>query len=138
MQEYIDSGKYAGISTLIMKDDKIVHKEYFGYLDLKNKKPIQENTIVRIFSMTKPITVVALMTLYDEGKFKLDDKVLQYIPEFEGLEVYTPNDSSYTMESHVKEMTIRHLLTHTSGISYGWQKSYVDSLYRVNKEGDWE
>lgn len=138
MQEYIDSGKYAGISTLIMKDDKIVQKEFFGYVDLNNKKPIQENTIVRIFSMTKPITVVALMTLYDEGKFKLDDKVSQYIPEFEGLEVYTPTDSSYTMESQVEEMTIRHLLTHTSGISYGWQRSYVDSLYRVNKVGDWE
>lgn len=139
MQEYIDSGKFAGISTLIMKDGKIAQKEFFGYADLTTKKPIQENTIVRIFSMTKPITAVALMTLYDEGKFKLDDKVSKFIPEFEGLEVYTPADSSYTLESQVKEMTIRHLLTHTSGISYGWnQKSYVDSLYRVNKVGGWD
>ena len=80
MQEYIDSGKYAGISTLVMKDNKIVQKEFFGYTNLTDRKPIQENTIVRIFSMTKPITAVALMTLYDEGKFKLDDKVSKYIP----------------------------------------------------------
>ncbi len=139
MQEYIDSGKFAGISTLIMKDGKIAQKQFFGSADLKNQKPMDENTIVRIFSMTKPITAVALMTLYDEGKFKLDDKVSKFIPEFDGLKVYTPNENGQTFEAQINEMTIRHLLTHTSGISYGWnQKSYVDSIYRVTKVGNWD
>lgn len=139
MQEYIDSGKFAGISTLIMKDGKIAQKQFFGSADLKNQKPMDENTIVRIFSMTKPITAVALMTLYDEGKFQLDDKVSKFIPEFDGLKVYTPNENGQTFESQINEMTVRHLLTHTSGISYGWnQKSYVDSLYRVTKVGNWD
>ena len=66
MQEYIDNGKLAGIATLVMKDDKIVHREYFGYADIEEQKPVEENSIYRIFSMTKPITAVALMTLYDE------------------------------------------------------------------------
>lgn len=74
MQEYIDSGKFAGISTLILKDGKIAQKRFFGSANLKNQKPMDENTIVRIFSMTKPITSVALMTLYDEGKFNLMTK----------------------------------------------------------------
>jgi CubicO group peptidase (beta-lactamase class C family) len=94
MQEYIDSGKYAGISTLIMKEGKIAHKEFFGYANMKNQQAMAESTIVRIFSMTKPITAVALMTLYDEGKFKLDDKVSKFIPEFEGLKVYLQTGAS--------------------------------------------
>lgn len=139
MQEYIDSGKFAGISTLIMKDGKIAQKQFFGSADLKNQKSMDENTIVRIFSMTKPITAVALMTLYDEGKFQLDDKISKFIPEFNGLKVYTPNENGQTFEPQINEMTVRHLLTHTSGISYGWnQKSYVDSLYRVTKVGNWD
>lgn len=139
MQAYIDSGEFAGISTLIVKDGKIAQKRFFGSADLVNQKPMEENTIVRIFSMSKPITAVALMTLYDEGKFKLDDNVSKFIPEFEGLKVYTPNDSGHTFEPQEKEMTIRNLLTHTSGISYGWNpKSYVDSLYRVTKVGAWD
>ena len=137
MQELIDSGKYGGISTLIIKNGEVVQNEFFGYTDLEKQKPINENTIVRIFSMTKPITAVALMTLYDEGKFKLDDKVSEYIPEFEGFLVYTSHEDGFTLEPQENEMTIRHLLTHSSGISYGWNKSYVDSLYRVNNVGNW-
>lgn len=139
MQEYIDSSKFAGITTLVMKDSKIIHKEFFGYAELEQKKPMADSTIVRIFSMSKPITAVALMTLFDEGKFTLDDKVSTYIPEFNGMKVYTPNELGQTFEPQINEMTIRHLLTHTSGISYGWNpKSYVDSLYRVNKVGTWD
>ena len=72
MQEYIDSGWLAGISTMIIKNGVIVSKEYFGYADVEEQKPIEDNTIFRMFSMTKPITAAALMTLYDEGKFKLE------------------------------------------------------------------
>jgi len=137
MQEYIDNGKLAGISTLIYKNGKTVYRKNFGVARLNDQKPLENDAIFRIFSMTKPITAVALMTLYDQGKFQLDDKVSDYIPEFKGTQVYNP--VTKTTEPQVQEVTIRHLLTHTSGIPYGWdQKAYVDSLYRVTGVGGWD
>ncbi len=137
MQEYIDNGKLAGISVLVNKNAETVYRENFGYADMNEKKPMSDSTIFRIFSMTKPITAVALMTLFDEGKFQLDDKVSKYIPEFKGAMVY--NSETKTLEPQIEEMTIRHLLTHTSGLTYGWdQKAYVDSLYRATGAGGWD
>jgi CubicO group peptidase (beta-lactamase class C family) len=136
MQEYIDSGKWAGITTLVMKDNKIVYREEFGYANMEEQLPLTENTIFRIFSMTKPVTAVALMTLFDEGKFELDDKLSRYIPEFKDVMVYNPDSGS--LEAQEEELTIRHLLTHTSGILYGWGQSHVDSLYRVYDVGGWD
>lgn len=137
MQEYIDSGKLAGISTLIYKNGQIVQRENMGFANIENQIPIKDNTIYRIYSMTKPITAVALMTLFDEGKFQMEDKIAKYIPEFEGAQVY--NTETKTLEPQVNELTIRHLLTHTSGIPYGWdQKAYVDSLYRTLGAGAWD
>lgn len=137
MQEYIDNGKLAGISTLVMKDGKVVQRANFGFADFETQKPIEDNTIFRIFSMTKPVTAVALMTLYDEGKFKLDDKVSKYIPEFKDTKVSQKNGNSFELVPQDNEMTIRHLLTHTSGFSYGWSKSYIDSLYNVTGVSGW-
>lgn len=136
MQEYIDNGKLAGIATLVMKDGKIVQSRQLGYSNIEEEKPIEENTIYRIFSMTKPITAVALMTLYDEGKFELDDKLSMYIPEFADVMVYEPGTASLVPQNN--ELTIRNLLTHTSGIVYGWGQSYVDSLYQVTGVGGWD
>jgi CubicO group peptidase (beta-lactamase class C family) len=137
MQQYIENGKLAGISTLIFKDGVIVERKNYGYADMENQKPVTDSTIFRIYSMTKPVTAAALMTLYDEGKFDLDDKVSEYIPEFEGMMVY--NAETKTEEPQKDEVTIRHLLTHTSGIPYGWdQQAYVDSLYRVRGGSGWD
>ncbi len=137
LQTYIDNEKLGGISALIYKDGETVYSENFGYLNLAEKKPMDETAIFRIFSMTKPITAVALMTLFDEGKFALDDKVAKFIPEFEGAMVY--NAETKSLEPQIDELTIRHLLTHTSGIPYGWdQKAYVDSLYRALGAGGWD
>jgi len=137
LQEYIDSSKFAGISALIYKDGETVYRKNFGYADLESEKPMDDNTIFRIFSMTKPITAAALMTLYDEGKFVLDDKVSRFIPEFAETKVFNPETKS--LEPQQNELTIRHLLTHTSGIPYGWdQNAYVDSLYRVTGAGGWD
>lgn len=139
MQEYIDLEKLPGISTMVIKEGKMVERANFGFADIGNNKPVEDKTISRIFSMTKPITAVALMTLYDEGKFKLDDKISKYIPEFEDTKVYVKTEDGFSLEPQENEITIRHLLTHTSGISYGWdQNSYVDSLYRVNNVGGWD
>ena len=136
MQEFVDSGKWAGIAALVMKDDKIVYREQFGYASIKDSLPLEEHAIFRIFSMTKPITAVALMTLYDEGKFQLDDKLSRYIPGFADVMVYDPEAKA--LEPQVDELTIRHLLTHSSGIVYGWGQSHVDSLYRASGVGNWD
>jgi len=138
MQEYIDSGKLAGISTLVIKEGKVVQRANFGFADINTQSPIDNNTIFRIFSMSKPITAVALMTLYDEGKFTLDDNVSKYIPEFKDTKVYQKNGNSFELVPQDTQMTIRHLLTHTSGLSYGWSKSYVDSLYNAKGANGWK
>ncbi|WP_297090179.1 serine hydrolase domain-containing protein [uncultured Draconibacterium sp.] len=139
IQHYIDKGELAGFSALVLKDGQEIVRLNEGYADRENSKAMEANTIFRIFSMTKPITAVALMTLYDEGKFELDDKVSKFIPEFSSAKVYTPGDNSYTLEEQENEVTIRHLLTHTSGISYGWDpNSYVDSVYRATFDSAWD
>ncbi len=131
VKKYVDEGKLAGISVMVIKDGTTVLAEQYGYADLEEQKPVDEQTIFRAFSMTKPITTVALMILYDEGKFQLDDKVSDYIPEFGKTQVY--NAENKTLEPQKNAMTIRNLLTHTSGLTYGWeQHSYVDSLYRIS------
>lgn len=137
MQEYIDEGQLAGISVMVIQDDETVAYQHFGYADVENQQPITDSTIFRAFSMTKPITAVALMMLQEAGKFQLDDKVSEYIPEFASTQVYNPATKS--LEPQKTEMTIRHLLTHTSGIPYGWdQEAYVDSLYRVSGASGWD
>ncbi len=139
MQEHIDAGHLAGFSTLVIKDGSEVQRSNLGYADKEAGKVMADKTIFRMFSMTKPVTAVALMTLYDDAKFQLDDKVSKYIPEFNNIKVYTPGENGFTLEPQQNEMTIRHLLTHTSGISYGWDlNSYVDSIYRARNIGGWD
>lgn len=138
MQEFVDQGKWAGISTLVMKDDKIVQRGLYGFANLEKQQAVEEQSIFRIFSMTKPVTTVALMTLYDEGKFELDDAVSKYIPEFRDVQVYQTLSDPPSLEPTENELSIRHLLTHTSGIVYGWGQSHVDSLYRAHGVSDWD
>ncbi|MBS0012140.1 MAG: beta-lactamase family protein [Bacteroidales bacterium] len=139
MQNYIDEGKLAGIAIMTIKDDIVVQDEALGYADIESNKSLNENTIYRIFSMSKPITAVALMTLYEDEKFELDDKVSDYIPGFAETLVYTPAEEGFTLEPQENPMTIRHLLTHTSGLTYGWEAgSYVDSLYNVTGIINWD
>ena len=129
LQKMIDDKKLAGIAALINIEGETVYRKNFGYSQLNQKTPMSDDAIFRIFSMTKPVTAVALMILFDEGKFELDDKVGKYIPEFKETMVY--NATTKSLEPQKNPMTIRHLLTHTSGLTYGWdENSYVDSLYR--------
>ncbi len=139
MQEYIDEGLYAGIAVRTIKDGVTVQDERFGYADAEGGIALGEDAIYRIFSMSKPITTVALMTLYDDGLFNLDDRLGDYIPVFAETKVYKAEDDGFTLEPQENELTIRHLLTHTSGITYGWQPgSYVDSLYNVKGVNEWD
>jgi CubicO group peptidase (beta-lactamase class C family) len=133
MQNEIDEGNTPGITTMIARHGKIVHFETYGYQDIENKIPIDKNTIFRIYSMTKPVTGVALMMLYEEGKFHLSDPVSKYIPEFKGMKVvenYYDRNPKLVDAEH--EMTIREIMSHTAGFTYGvFGNSYVDSLYRA-------
>jgi CubicO group peptidase (beta-lactamase class C family) len=130
MQKHIDDGTTGGILTMIARRGKIAHLETVGKRDIANDKPITENTIFRIYSMSKAITSIAVMTLYEEGHFNLDDPVSDYIPEFGNLMVFKDStEAGLVLDSLETEMTIRHLLTHTSGLTYGWGGRVVDRMY---------
>jgi CubicO group peptidase (beta-lactamase class C family) len=132
MQNEIDEGNTPGITTMIARHGRIVHFETYGYQDIENQIPIDENTIFRIYSMTKPVTGVALMMLYEEGKFHLSDPVSKYIPEFKGMKVVENyHDRNPELVDAEHEMTIREIMSHSAGFSYGiFGNTYVDSLYR--------
>lgn len=130
MQAFIDSGALAGMIVRTIKDGKVAHSECFGFSDIERQTPMKEDDIFRIFSMTKPIVAAALMTLYEDGKFKLDDPLYMYIPWFRDTKVYSKDEGTVTLVEQENPITIRHLLTHTSGLTYGGNPGhYVDSMY---------
>lgn len=121
LKEYVDKGRMNGAVAMIVHDGKIVYYKNFGYNDLDTKAPMQKDAIFRIASQTKAITSVAIMMLYEEGKFMLDDPISHYIPEFKNpkvLDKYNKADTTYTTIPAKREITIRDLLTHTSGLGY--------------------
>lgn len=121
IEQAIDSGWIAGATAFIARDGKIVYDKAFGVSDIETGTPMQTNSIFRIASQTKAIVSIAAMTLFEEGKFLLDDPVSRYIPEFANPQVlatYSEKDTTYTTIPASREVTIRHLLTHTSGIDY--------------------
>jgi CubicO group peptidase (beta-lactamase class C family) len=131
MQRYVDENKLPGLITMVARHGKVVCFEKYGLMRIN--KPIQLNAIFRIASMTKPITSVAAMMLYDEGYFQLDDPVAEYIPEFKDLKVFSYKDNNgIHVEDQRKSMTISDLLTHTSGLGSGAEDSPVDSMYRTD------
>ena len=133
MQALVDSGKFAGVLTLIARKGKIVHFETAGLRDRESNKPMTEDTLFRIYSMTKPVTSVAIMMLYEAGKLKLDDPVSKFIPEFAETKVYTGGGTeSPVLVPLEREITIANLLSHTSGLTYGiFGQTSVDTLYRI-------
>ncbi|QLG44603.1 serine hydrolase domain-containing protein [Costertonia aggregata] len=127
LHKIVDVGELAGIQTAVLRKGKLVHFDTYGYADLENKKPLSPNSIYRIFSMTKPIVSVALMQLYEEGKFQLNDPVHSYIPEFENMKVYSGQDGLRAAKNPIR---IIDLLRHTSGIGYGRsENTYINELY---------
>ncbi|HTF31559.1 MAG TPA: serine hydrolase domain-containing protein [Flavitalea sp.] len=121
IQEYVDKKWIAGATAIIVHDGKIVYYKGIGHDDIEKKTPLKRDAIFRIASQTKAITSTAVMILYEEGKFLLDDPISKYIPEFakpKVLDKFNEGDSSYTTVPAKREITIRDLLTHTSGIDY--------------------
>lgn len=122
LQEAIEQKEIPGAVALIARDGKIVYYKAFGRADAQSERALQKDDIFRIASQTKAITSTAVMMLWEEGKFQLDDPISKYIPEFKNAEVLdslNEQDMSYTTKPADKPITIRHLLTHTSGIGYG-------------------
>lgn len=121
IKQYVDSGWIVGADALIARNAKIVYNKAFGLADIDKKTPMKTDEIFRIASQTKAITTVAVMTLFEEGKFLLDAPISKYIPSFAHPKVlasFNPKDSSYTTVNANREVTIRDLLTHTSGVDY--------------------
>lgn len=132
MQGFVDDGLLAGVVTMAARDNKIVHFESVGFRDKEAGAPMTNDALFRIYSMTKPITGVAMMVLYEEGKFKLSDPVEKYIPEFSNLQVAAGEDADGNVKTEAPDhkMTIRELMSHTGGLSYGlFSQSKVDDMY---------
>ena len=116
MQGYVDKGKIPCALTMIARGGRLVHFEKFGMQDIAAAKPIAYDTIFRLYSMTKPITSVAVMMLYEEGHFQLTTPVSEFVPFFKDMKVYT--EDGRTIVDAEREVTIKHLLTHTTGLIY--------------------
>lgn len=127
LSRYIDEGKLSGIVSLVSRHGKVVHFEKFGKRDVEDNKPMERDTLVRIYSMTKPIIATALMMLHEEGKFQLNEPLSKYIPEFKNLKVW---ENGQEVEA-ARRLTIQHLLTHTGGFTYGiFGNTEIDKRYK--------
>ena len=134
IQRYVDEGIFTGLVTLVARKGKVIHLDKFGYQDLESKKPMALDTIFRIYSMTKPITGVAFMMLYEQGLVHLEDPVSKYIPEFKSMKVRGIDGKLVDAKT---EMTIHQILTHTSGLDYAEHENpEIDPPFENSKISD--
>src|SRR3984893_13686045 len=135
---YVDAGRFPGTQLLVYRRGKIVHSAVQGFADLERKAPVKDDTIYRIYSMTKPITSVAFMMLFEEGRLALDEPVHKYIPEWKNLGVFAAGTApAFLTRPASRPMLIVDLLRHTSGLTYGFQqRSNVDAAYREKKTAE--
>ena len=132
MKAIVDNKQLAGVATLVTRHGQIVQQMTYGHADLANKTPLQKDTIVRIYSMTKPVTGVAMMILYEEGKWKPSDPISRYIPQFKDLKVFKSLDADGkpVLEAPGHAPTMGELMSHTAGFTYGlFGSTPVDKLY---------
>jgi CubicO group peptidase (beta-lactamase class C family) len=131
MRRYLDAGKLPGMLTLVARHGEVVFLDALGWKDVAAGTPIAEDTLFRIYSMTKPVTAVAVMMLYEEGRFQLDDPIDHYLPGFADMQVYLAGAGRHMITEPARTpITIHHLLTHTSGLSYGFSsEAPVGALY---------
>jgi CubicO group peptidase (beta-lactamase class C family) len=139
-RRYIDAGRFPGTQLVIYRRGKVVHSAVQGFADIGRKTPVKDDTIFRIYSMTKPITSVAFMMLVEEGRVALDEPVHKYIPEWKNLGVFQAGIApAFLTRPPARPMLIVDLLRHTSGLTYGFQnRSNVDAAYREQKIGEFE
>lgn len=131
MQQYIDSGKLSGIVTLVARNGELVHLKAQGMQDREAGKALSTDSIFRIYSMTKPVTAAAAMTLWEQGKFHMQDPISWYLPELKDLKVYVSGSGdNMVLEDAKAPIRIIDLFLHTSGFSYGFTNSEVDKAYQ--------
>ncbi|MEM7525478.1 MAG: serine hydrolase domain-containing protein [Pseudomonadota bacterium] len=129
MRSYVDAGKFPGSTLLLAKDGEIAHRASCGWRAVADRKPFEEDTIVRIFSMTKPVTSAALMTLVERGLFHLDAPVSEFLPEFADCEALIPGAERLDQTAPCPCPTVHQLATHTSGLTYSFNPGLVSAAY---------
>ena len=129
VQGYVRDGKCAGAVTLIARDGRIVDVRTYGYRDAAAKLPMERDTLFYIFSLTKVTIAVTTLTLWEEGRFNLDDPIATYLPEFKDMKVITGGTMEKPELVDARPITIRQLLTHTAGFSYDWNASPLTKPY---------
>ncbi|WP_285261410.1 serine hydrolase domain-containing protein [Halopseudomonas bauzanensis] len=132
LQAEVDQGRLAGIAVLVEQDGKLLHRSQHGYQDIAGNVPLAEDTLYKIFSLTKPVTSVAMLMLQEQGKLSLDDPLAKYLPEFADLKVAVADgpDGIPQTAAPTHAPTLRELMNQTAGFSYGvFSQSQVDTLY---------
>jgi CubicO group peptidase (beta-lactamase class C family) len=134
-KSFVDDGQHAGLITLLARDGKIADFQTYGHRDVEKKLPMERDTICRIYSMSKIITSVGVLCLFEDGKFNLDDPAAYYLPELKNLKVMTGGTADAPqLEAPKRPVTIKHLLTHTSGFIYDFDGG--DELHKLYKKAD--
>ena len=133
LQQHIDEGDIAGVVAAVARDGKVIYFESLGLMDIEQVKPMQDDALFRIYSMARQVTSVAALLLYEQGKFQLDDPIIMYLPKFESQRVLLDSESTDLSQTRARatDITVRHLLTHTSGLG-----SRSSRLYRENSVRD--
>jgi CubicO group peptidase (beta-lactamase class C family) len=118
---YVDEGQIAGVVTYISRHGQVVHEDVYGLADIDSKRPMTDDTYFYVYSMTKPITSVALLMLYEEGKFQLTDPIARYLPELANLKLYTGDaaNGSMVLSDPKRQPTVQDVFRHTAGFLYG-------------------
>tara|TARA_B100001939_G_scaffold13975_2_gene11972 strand:+ start:2235 stop:3488 length:1254 start_codon:yes stop_codon:yes gene_type:complete len=132
LQEHINEGDIAGVVAAVSRDGKVVYFESLGLLDIASDKPMQKDTLFRTYSMTRQVTTIAALILYDQGKFEMNDPIQLYLPEFKDQTVLLSSDSLDISEvkPRVGDITIQHLITHTSGLGGRGSRLYKENKVR--------
>ncbi|MDE2517563.1 MAG: beta-lactamase family protein [Rhodospirillales bacterium] len=132
-EQQVASGRLAGLATLMLRRGRVIHAGCAGLADRARNRPWNAETICRIYSMTKPLTSLAVLMLYEEGRFQLDDPIARFLPAFGAMRVFVGGSfGAMQTEPALRDITFRDLLTHTAGLTYGFMDSSpVDALYRA-------
>lgn len=132
MRLQVEQKRLAGLSVLVARRGQRAFFETCGQADMASGRPLAEDTIFRIYSMTKPLTSVAIMMLYEEGRFQLDDPIARFLPAFADMRVYVAGSrGAFQSVPAARPITFRDLLTHTSGLTYGFMEAHpIDGMYR--------
>lgn len=132
--DWVDQSRIAGVVTLVARRGQVVHLDAYGMADIEHNERMTKDTYFRLWSMTKPVTSVALLTLYEEGKFQLSDPLARYLPEFDNVKVFAgvDKDGGMILEDPVRAPTIHDVFRHTAGFSYGAGPEPIQKLLQPN------